>query len=1008
MEQSTIDPALAAEFDFDQYGRSAFVHNIIEANRSLSDRFTVLDVGGRGNQTKLFLPQDTVHYLDPYVETTDDNHITGDGCDLPFPDNAYDWVVTLDTLEHIPADQREQFLSEQLRVARYGVIIAGPFHSSEVVQAEKNVNDFYKELTGEDHPWLKEHHDYGLPAETIVTTAAQQAGYTVERYTNNTLSLWGLLLQLNILFYQQYTVETVRTAMRRCNGQYNTELFAMDTEEPSYRKIFLIKKQAINGIQCHKQLIPPSVKEKILQQFFLCAAVLCKVYDEKEKLLPIQQQTILELQQAFSQAVHARNIGAQRNQEQQHALQEYKNTLLQQTIALEATATSLQTTNHSLQTTRDQLLETTATLETTTAQLITAEGELHLMRSSKFWKLRTWYLKVRQIRPETVLLLSKKALWILRQKGVRTTLRYAALYLRHGRSYFQQHQANADDYQLWQQQHEHYQIKAMQTMIAEWTNLPLISIIVPVYNIDIDWLNQCIHSVFNQSYPNWELCIHDDGSTDPRIVSCLQDWAKKDARIKISYGSTNENISGASNRALALATGDYVALLDADDTLAPWALFEVVSSLQRHPTATILYSDEDKLNQAGIRVNPFFKPDWSPDLLLSMMYTSHLTVYERSLITQLDGFRLGYEGAQDYDLMLRATEQVDEQTIIHIPSILYHWREAAGSTAVGVSNKPAAHQHGKQALQDALQRRHIAATVIDGYGPGRYRVHYRLNTKTLISIIIPFKDHPELLRVCLDSIKKTTTSVPYEIILIDNQTTDVEMLAYKAELQASGTYTVLDYPYPFNYPAINNLAVEHAHGEYLLLLNNDIEAITDGWLDSMVEHIQRPEVGAVGALLLYPNTTVQHAGVVLGIGGIAGHAFKYAPVDTPGYMGQLHIVRDCSAVTGACLLTRTALYRELGGLDAEHLTVAFNDVDYCLRVRAAGYRIIYTPYARLYHHESITRGVDEGADETKRQRLAKEQAYMLHTWQTQLLNDPYYNKNLTLRSEDYRLRIDKT
>jgi O-antigen biosynthesis protein len=641
------------------------------------------------------------------------------------------------------------------------------------------------------------------------------------------------------------------------------------------------------------------------------------------------------------------------------------------------------------------------------------EAEIAQMKTSKFWKLRNRYVRVKSFRPRVFFSLIGRAIAVWRQYGSWTVARYFFLYLRHGRAHFQQNRTTVDDYSIWQQENETYDEDEVQTEIEQWSVTPTVSVCVPVYNAPVTWLDECVQSVVEQWYPHWELCLYDDASTETATIEYLRALEKNgDSRIRVIFGKENRHISEATNAAAECATGEYIGLLDNDDTIAPWALFEVVRTMQvAEEMPKILYSDEDKLTEEGVRRDPFFKPEWSPETILSIMYTSHFSVYDTQLYRELGGLREGFEGAQDYDLILRASERVKESEMVHIPAVLYHWRAVHGSTAQGVHQKSYAHENGKKALEAAVKRRGWNATVQDGHGFGRYRVQFVTpDPAPRVSIIIPFRDKVQLLKQCVDSVLEKTDYPNYEIILVNNDSVEPEMLAYLNKMREHENIRILDYPHPFNYSAINNFAVRETDSPYILLLNNDTEVISREWLSAMMEHAQRDEIGAVGALLLFENGMVQHAGVVLGIGGVAGHAFKYLNPETPGYFSQLRIVRNVSAVTGACLLTRREIFTAVGGLDEKNLAVAFNDVDLCLRIHSAGYRIVYTPYARLYHYESISRGNDDELykeNPEKYARVKKEFEFMRKRWGNQLFTDPCYSPHLSLVHEDYRIRINE-
>ena len=542
--------------------------------------------------------------------------------------------------------------------------------------------------------------------------------------------------------------------------------------------------------------------------------------------------------------------------------------------------------------------------------------------------------------------------------------------------------------------------------IAAWSWRPEISLVMPTYNANAAYLMACIDSVRAQTYPHWTLCIADDASTRPGLHRLLKDLAAAEPRIRLAFRERNGHISAASNTALALATGEFVALLDHDDLLAPHALFAVAEALQARPTAALLYSDEDKLDETGERCDPFFKPGWSPDLLYSQNCFSHLGVYRRALVEAVGGFREGYEGSQDHDLVLRCAAQVaDPLDIVHVPQVLYHWRMAEGSTAAGHDRKDYASEAGRRALQDHFDAHHpgVEVSVI---APGIYRHRWPLpDERPLVSLIIPTRDGCDLLRTCIDSIVQRSTYANYELIVVDNQSSCPRTLAYlsglEAGTEAGGRARVLRWDHPFNYSAINNFAAAHARGSVLGLVNNDIEVISPDWLGELVSHALRPDVGCVGAKLYYPDDTLQHAGVVLGVGGVANHALRGAARTSPGYFGRLWTVYNPSAVTGAVLVVRKAVFDAIGGLDAAGLPVAFNDVDLCLKAMAAGYRSLWTPHAELYHHESVSRGTDTTPE--KRARFLGEVAVMQARWSHWLLDDPHYNPNLTRLREDYGL-----
>lgn len=529
---------------------------------------------------------------------------------------------------------------------------------------------------------------------------------------------------------------------------------------------------------------------------------------------------------------------------------------------------------------------------------------------------------------------------------------------------------------------------------------PLISIIMPVYNVDNKWLEKCIDSVRKQNYPYWELCIADDCSTKRNVRPLLNMYSHKDQRIKVVFREENGHICKATNTALSIANGEYIGLLDNDDELAPNALYEVVKIINNNPALDLIYSDEDKIDKFGKRMDPTFKPDWSPDLLMGTNYICHFGVYRKSIVDKIGGFRPGYEGAQDYDLVLRFTEQT--QNVGHIPKLLYHWRMLESSTAVNQDSKGYAFEAGRLALEDSLKRRKIRGSVSNAAGLGLYDVHYDIMEEEMVSIIIPTRDGFDDLKKCVESIYEKTVYPNFEIIIADNGSKDENVLAllekYKKE---HDLFHVQKIDIPFNYAKINNLASKKASGKYILFLNNDTEVISPDWINNMVSFAQFDRIGAVGAKLLYPDNTIQHAGVVMGLGGAAGHCHHTFPNGDFGYFGRLAINVNYSAVTAACMMVKKSDFETIGGFN-EELQVAFNDVDLCLRLRKLGKYNVWLHAVELYHFESKSRGYENSP--IKQVRFAQETEYMFEHWGDVIKNDPFYNPNLTLEKGDYSLR----
>lgn len=545
------------------------------------------------------------------------------------------------------------------------------------------------------------------------------------------------------------------------------------------------------------------------------------------------------------------------------------------------------------------------------------------------------------------------------------------------------------EYQEWFERHRALpaDLAQMRAESREFVNRPCVSIITPVFNTPLDWLNEAVESVLAQAYEKWELTLIDDGSTCAELTSLLQKLPERDPRIVVIKAPQRAGISAASNRGLARAQGEWIGFLDHDDVLEPDALFQHVKLLQQHPDADLIYSDEDKLTPDGLGA-PILKPDWSPDFFLSCNYICHFTMLRSALLNEIGGFHSEYDGAQDYDLFFRVIERTER--IHHIPRVLYHWRLSDASTADNIRRKPGSLEIGRLAVEAHLKRTGATGHVAVDWRTHAYRIKRDIPHARKISIIIPVRDRIDLLKRCIDSLVTRTNYEPYEIIVIDNDSQSAEARDYFA----SFPHRLLRYEGPFNFSAMNNYAVQQSESQWLLFLNNDTEIIDGSWLQAMAEHVQRPEVGAVGARLLYSDDTIQHGGIVVGVGGIAEHAFRGLPADAPGVCRQLQVTRNYSAVTGACLLTRREVFDEVGGFDEERLPVTFNDVDLCLKMRRAGYLIVYTPFAKLYHHESGTRRPSVEARETH---------VMRERWPELLARDPYYNPNLSRERADFSL-----
>jgi GT2 family glycosyltransferase/2-polyprenyl-3-methyl-5-hydroxy-6-metoxy-1,4-benzoquinol methylase len=584
------------------------------------------------------------------------------------------------------------------------------------------------------------------------------------------------------------------------------------------------------------------------------------------------------------------------------------------------------------------------------------EQELTAIRNSKGWRLLTFY---RELRGYLMLPLSRLK-----------PLRYRHLSYEHWIKHVEQRAYDAD---------------RIVGAISKFQYKPKISLVTPVYNTPIEVLDSTIGSVTAQHYQNWELCLCDDGSPDAAVRQSLEAWKNRDARIKLAVSRANEGSSRASNRALELASGEFVGLLDHDDELSPDALYEVVKLLQMHSDADMIYSDEDRLDREGRRVRPFFKPDWSPEYMLARMYTCHFGVYRKQLLDELGGFRTGFEGSQDYDLVLRLSEKTDR--IYHIPKILYHWRMLPGSASASAEAKPYAFVAARKALAEHLKRRQISGEVRDGSEPVCYRIEFDFPCVEKVSIIILSTDTAgEALRNCIRTLTKKTSYSHYQIIVLAPENLGSDIRQYLSSQQ----YMFVPSTTPLNPSRAINLGVTTANSNYIVLLHDDTEVLSADWITSMLGFCQQPEIGVVGAKLLYRNDLIEHAGVVLGLRGVAGHPLRKFPRDIRHDFRTTLDTRNCSAVRAACMMIRKNVFEKVGGFD-EELGPDYNDVDFCLKVRKLGYRIVWTPGAELYHDCVSFEGMT---------KISREVARFQKRWGQTLTNDPYYNPNLTLRRED--------
>lgn len=557
------------------------------------------------------------------------------------------------------------------------------------------------------------------------------------------------------------------------------------------------------------------------------------------------------------------------------------------------------------------------------------------------------------------------------------------------------------DYEIWMELNEPTKEELEKQRKNKFKIEPKISLVVPMYNTPLNYFEELVDCLVNQTYSNWELCLA-DGS--PEENSDLEKILKKDKKIKYKFLNENKGISGNTNEALKLATGNFIGLLDHDDLLPEFCLYEIVKCINENPNVEFIYTDEDKIEEE-IRKDPYFKPDFSIDTLRSNNYITHLSVFKKELMDKLGGFRDEYNGAQDFDIIIRAVEQT--KNIVHIPKVLYHWRVHPESTAMVSEAKPYAYEAGIKVIQDHLKRQKLKAKVTHGGDiKGIYEVEYEIENNPKVSILIPNKDGIKLLRDCVNSILKLTTYDNYEILIIENNSEESKTFDYYETIQKIDKVKVIKYPEKgFNYSKIINFGVKNSTADYVVQLNSDTEIITPNWLEKFIGFAQREDVGAVGARLYYEDKSIQHAGIVVGICGLAANMLTGLPYGVHAYFGKDCLIQNMSAVTGACLFSKRSIYEEVGYMDEEKFKVAFNDVDFCLKIIEKGYKIIYNPYIELMHYESKTRGYEDTPK--KKERFERESNNFREKWKGVIeKGDKYYNINLSLNNAQYEIRTD--
>jgi GT2 family glycosyltransferase len=946
---------------FDLYERYELTRRLIPLLLPVGgEPLRILDVGGHSSPLKHFLPRDRITLVDvqppgslTHLPLRYDGYVQGDGARLPFVDDAFDVVTAHDTLEHIPKEDRPAFLTELARVAQRFVIVNGPVWTPDTVWAERRLAAFLERVDARS-AYLDEHIERGLPEPQEITDGLSGSGAPLLEVGNGNLWLW---LALNAVKNYLAAVSRDPDVAEAVDRSANRALALRDVRGTQYRRAFVaaLRPEDASVLDRARR----SLRWEPVREDQEAVGAVLAVMEERASVVragggrPTERTAVEPVLAMLDHAllgVLAPHLVAQENLER----------LVRQ---LEEQRTGL------------------------TPRVGT---RLRRATSRSVDRFAPWGSRRRAL-----LLVPRRAVRVLREEGLGAFLRYVFT-ARWASSLatpafpvaerFDQMRGDSQ-YEFWLNALvlSPGRLRAMRRAVGRLRHRPRISVVMPVHDPEPEWLRDAVESVRAQVYRDWELCIADDASTRGDVRGLLRRY-EGDPRIRVTYLEENEGIAGASNAALALATGEFVGFLDHDDVLKPNALFEVAKVLNERPNLDYVYSDEDKQELDGTLTGAFFKPGWSPDLLMSVNYVTHFSVYRRTVLENVGGFRKGFDGSQDYDLVLRVTERTDR--VGHVPLPLYTWRKVPGSAAVSVDSKTYAWEAGRRALAEAAARRGYESDVTPALAPHRYRVRYVIKGEPRVTIVIPTRDRSVLLRKCIESIRDLSTYPNYEIVIIDNQSREPAALEYLERFDGR----VIPYPHQFNYSKLINFAAREAgETDFLLFLNNDTEVIAPDWIEAMVEHGQRPEVGAVGARLLLPDGTPQHEGILVG-----PHGGLPANMDHRGTYDLEATVHNCAAVTFACALLRPEVFWALGGLD-EQFDVAFQDVDFCLRAGEKGYWIVYTPHALLYHDEGGTRGrvgkTHPDADTT----------LFLDRWGG--YRDPFYNPNFD-PDRLFRLHVD--
>lgn len=974
------------DLPFDQYSRQQIVQQIVNhCIRVKNERLKILDVGGYKGQTLEFFPNDEVVILDVF-EIQEPHYVCGDGANMEFADSSFDLVCSFDVLEHIPKNKRTKFIEECNRVSKKGFFVAAPMDNDMgmVATTESYVDKIYSSIHHQHHPWLKEHSDNGLPKRKEIEATIGDNKLQFERFESNNLLSWfsmqGLIFMRTILDDKNsYLGEDFAAKVRtESNRFYNTHSASIDDLTPlsSYRNIYFISKQT-----------------KLVQ----------KVREYKKKIKSIKSGNSLAANLALHNTVFSDilRVTLGIKDEAQRQISYYQQVRQEHLIYKQ----QLDAINRSLSWRATKPLRRISGMTRRIMDNSTIRAKKIIKSFIKpFMPLivRLLYLRVAGRR-------------IFINRHTRRIPIYARLVNRVDAALLLKHSEKERelDYEKWlrknpltKKQLEDQRIKSLKL-----SSQPLISILVPVYNPDIEFLKTCIDSVLAQTYQKWELCLADDASPNEEVRRLIKEYANKDKRIKYVFRKHNGHICKATNSALDLATGEYIALLDDDDYLWPNALYEAAKAISNDPEIEFLYSDEDKIDTTGRHhENPFFKPGWSPEYLRSVNYITHFSVLRRQLVKKIGGLRVGYEGAQDWDLFLRVSRETDK--VVHIPKILYSWRKSDTSTASTPGAKEYAYINQKKALADDVKDRGLIANIDWQIPLSMWRVNYVLPSEPLVSIIIPTKNQLMYISQCLESVITKTVYGNYEIVIVDTGSTEQRVWELYEQYQARTDLKVVKWTREFNFSGACNFGVSKARGQYLLFLNNDTELISPNWLGDMVGYASQRDIGAVGCKLYYPTGQLQHGGIILGVGGqggtpgIAGHffpAFRENPPQDPGQLLYDGGTRNFAAVTAACLMVSREKYDKVKGFDTK-FKIAFNDVDFCLKLLKSNYRNVYLPHVELYHHESISIG-RLGSKVRDPKLFAKEIAMMLSKWGNIIENDPYYHPEFRRDIASARLKV---